>query len=45
MYNAILVVINKFTKIARYILTTTTLKAAELANVFINKIVRFFSFS
>jgi hypothetical protein len=44
VYDAILVVVNRFTKIARYIPTTTTLKAAELANVFVNKIVRFFSF-
>jgi hypothetical protein len=44
VYDAIVVVVDRFTKMARYIPTTTTLKAAELADIFVNEIVRFFRF-
>jgi hypothetical protein len=43
VYNVILVVINCYTKIARYIPTQKTITATELANLFIKHIVRFFS--
>jgi hypothetical protein len=43
VYNAILVVINCYTKIARYIPTQKTATVIELANLFVKHIVRFFS--
>jgi hypothetical protein len=42
VYNAILVVVNCYTKIARYIPTQKTATATELANLFVEYIVRFF---
>ena len=39
VYNAILVVIDRYTKIVRYLATTKTIAAAELAALFFNKIV------
>jgi hypothetical protein len=44
VYDAILVVVNYYTKIARYIPTQKTATTTELANLFIKHIVRFFSF-
>jgi hypothetical protein len=43
VYDAILVVVNCYTKIARYIPIQKTATATELANLFIKHIVRFFS--
>ena len=39
VYNAILVIVDRFTKIVRYIPTTTTIDAAELADVFYTEVV------
>ncbi len=43
MHNIILVVINYYTKIARYISIQKAITIIELANLFIKYIVRFFS--
>jgi hypothetical protein len=42
VYDAILVVVNRYTKMARYIPTQKTATATELADLFIKHIVRFF---
>jgi hypothetical protein len=43
VYDAILVVVNHYTKMVRYIPTQKTATATELANLFVKYIVRFFS--
>ena len=42
VYNVILVVIDRYTKIVRYLATTKTIAATELAELFFNKIVYYF---
>lgn len=42
VYDAILVVVDRYTKMARYIPTQKTATAAQLADLFIDQIVRFF---
>ena len=39
VYNSILVVVDRFTKIARYLPTTKTIATAELADLFFNKVI------
>ena len=39
IYNSILVVINRYTKIIRYIFITIKINAAELANIFYSNII------
>ena len=43
IYNAILVVIDRYTKMVYYLATTKTIAAVELADLFFNKIVCCFS--
>ena len=43
VYNAILVVIDRYTKIVRYLATTKTIATIELADLFFNKIVYYFN--
>ena len=43
VYNTILVVIDRYTKMVRYLATTKTIATAELADLFFNKIVYYFS--
>jgi hypothetical protein len=42
IYNSVLVIVNKYTKIARYILTTKEITATKLAELFILYIVKDF---
>ena len=39
VYDAILVVMDRYTKMVRYLATTKTIAAAELADLFFNEIV------
>jgi hypothetical protein len=42
VYDAILVIVDRYTKMARYILTTKTVTATELAEIYINEVLWFF---
>jgi len=42
VYNAIYVIVNRYTKMALYLPTVKTITATELADLFLNKVVRRF---
>ena len=42
MYNSILVIVNRYTKISRYALTVLTIDAVDLLKLFVYKIVKTF---
>ena len=44
MYNSILVVVDRFTKLTRYILTRKTIDIPELANLFVYYIYKDFRY-